>query len=52
MVDGFVELALGCIDADFLEQRVHAEGAGLVGDDRHDAVAECSCLAARCAASG
>ena len=36
-VDGLVVLA-GCrVDADLVEQRVHAERARLVGDDRHDA---------------
>ena len=36
VVDGLVHLALRRVDAELLEQRVHAEGAGLVGDDRHD----------------
>ena len=40
MVDGLVLLALRGVDLQLAEQRVHAEGAGLVGDDRHDAVAE------------
>ena len=39
-VDGLVALALAGVDPDLLEERVHAEGAGLVGDDRHDAPAE------------
>ena len=39
-VDRLVALAEGGIDADLLEQRVHAERAGLVRDDRHDARAE------------
>ena len=39
-IDRFIELALGRIDPDFAEQRVHAEGAGFVGDDRCDAMAD------------
>ena len=40
VVDGLVLLALRRVDPELLEQRVHAEGAGLVRDDRHDARAE------------
>ena len=40
VVDGLVLLALRGVDPELLEQRVHAEGARLVGDDRHDARAE------------
>ena len=39
-VDRLVLLALRGVDLELAEQRVHAEGAGLVGDDRHDARAE------------
>ena len=39
-VDRLVELADVRIDADLAEQRVHAERARLVGDDRHDALAD------------
>ena len=35
VVDGLVPLALRGVDLQLAEQRVHAEGAGLVGDDRH-----------------
>ena len=35
MVDGLVELAERGVDAELPEQGVHAEGPGLVGDDRH-----------------
>ena len=35
-VDRLVALAVRGVDPDLLEQRVHAERAGLVGDDRHD----------------
>ena len=35
-VHRLVVLALAGVDPDLLEERVHAEGAGLVGDDRHD----------------
>jgi hypothetical protein len=37
-VDGLVELAHRRVDADLPEERLHAEGAGLVGHDRHDQV--------------
>ena len=37
---GLVGLAAERVDADLLEQVGHAEGARLVGDDRHDARAE------------
>ena len=40
MVLRLVELAHGRVDADLAEQRLHAEGARLVGDDRRDARAE------------
>ena len=39
-VDRLVELARGGVDLDLLEQSVHAEGPGLVGDDRHDPLAD------------
>ena len=35
MVDGFVELTLRGVDLQLLEERVHAERAALVGDDRN-----------------
>ena len=35
-----VELALGGVDAELAEHAFHAERAGLVRDDRHDAVAD------------
>ena len=38
-VDRVVELAQRGVDADLLEERVHAEGARLVGDDGHHAPA-------------
>ena len=40
VVDRLVLLALRGVDLQLAEQRVHAERAGLVGDDRHDALAE------------
>jgi hypothetical protein len=40
VVDRFVQLALRGVDAQLTEQRVHAEGAGLVGDDRDDVTPE------------
>ena len=40
MVDRLVLLTLGGVDLQLAEQRVHAERARLVGDDRHDALAE------------
>ena len=39
-VDRFVPLPERRVDPDLLEQRVHAERARLVGDDRHDPLAE------------
>ena len=36
-VDGGVELAVAVVDLQRREPRVHAEGARLIGDDRHDA---------------
>ena len=39
-VDRGVVLAVRVVDLRRREERVHAEGARLVGDDRHDAVAE------------
>src|SRR6266566_174441 len=39
-VDRLVALPERRVDPDLLEQRVHAEGARLVGDDRHDALAD------------
>ena len=39
-VHGEVVLPVGVVDLGRGEERVHAEGAGLVGDDRHDAVTE------------
>ncbi|SIK16700.1 Uncharacterised protein [Mycobacteroides abscessus subsp. abscessus] len=39
-VDGDVVLPVRVVDLRGREERVHAEGAGLVGDDRHDALAE------------
>ena len=36
-VDGGVELTVAVVDLQRREPRVHAEGPGLVGDDRHDA---------------
>ena len=44
MVLGLVELPEGRIDAELPEQRLHAEGARLVRDDRHDPRAECFVL--------
>ena len=38
-VHRLVLLAAGGVDADLREQHLHAEGARLVGDDRHDALA-------------
>src|SRR3712207_6949029 len=38
-VDRFVELAHGRVDPDLPEQRVEAERAGLVRDDRHHPLA-------------
>ena len=38
-IDGLVELAHVRVDAGLAEQRLHAEGARLVGDDRHDQIA-------------
>ena len=40
-VDGFVELAVGSVDAHLAEERLHAERARLVGDDRNDAPSRC-----------
>ena len=40
MVDRLVALAVGGVDLELPEQRVHAEGPGLVGDDGHDPGAE------------
>ena len=40
MVDRLVLLALRGVDLQLAEQRVHAERARLVGDDRHDVLAE------------
>ena len=40
VVDRLVLLALRGVDVQLAEQRVHAERAGLVGDDRHDARAD------------
>ena len=40
VVDRLVELAPAGVDLDLAEQAVHAEGAGLVGHDRHDPLAE------------
>ncbi|MCY1339441.1 hypothetical protein D9M69_253240 [compost metagenome] len=40
LVDGLVELADRGIDAELAEHALHAEGARLVGNDRHDARAE------------
>ena len=39
-VDGFVELADAGIDSHLAEQRFHAEGAGFVGNDGHDELAD------------
>ena len=39
VVDRFVLLTLAGVDLELLEQRVHAERAPLVGDDRHDPLA-------------
>ena len=39
-VDRLVALPERRVDPDLLEQRVHAEGARLVGNDRHDAFAD------------
>ena len=41
-VDRLVELADVRVDPDLAEQRLHAEGARLVGHDRHDVAARCS----------
>ena len=40
LVDRRVVLAQRVVDPDLLEERVHAEGARLVGDDRDDALAD------------
>ena len=40
LIDRLVKLADGRVDADLMEQRIHAEGAGFVGDDRHDQLAD------------
>ena len=40
VVDRLVQLALRGVDLQLREQRVHAERAALVGDDRHDVLAE------------
>ena len=40
VIDRLVLLALRGVDLQLAEQRVHAERACFVGDDRHDAVAE------------
>ena len=45
-VHRLVKLALGRINADVLEQRVQAERARLVGNDRHDVPADAPCAAA------
>ena len=39
-IDRLVELAGVRIDAELAEERLHAEGAGLVGHDRHDVAAD------------
>ena len=39
-VDGSVLLPVGRVDLQFLEERIHAERAGLVGNDRHHARAD------------
>ena len=39
-VDGRVVLPVRVVDLDRREEAVHPEGAGLVGDDRHDPLAE------------
>ena len=39
-VHGEVVLAVRVVDLRGREERVHAEGAGLIGDDRHDPLAE------------
>ena len=39
-VDGVIRHAPGRVDLELGEERVHAEGAGLVGDDRHDPLAD------------
>ena len=45
VVDRFVLLAFFRVDLELAEQGVHAEGAGLVGHDRHDTA--CRSLASR-----
>ena len=40
VVDRFVQLALGMIDAKLSEQRVHTKGSGFVGNDGDDALTE------------
>mmetsp|Transcript_14414 Transcript_14414/g.43118 ORF Transcript_14414/g.43118 Transcript_14414/m.43118 type:complete len:959 (+) Transcript_14414:868-3744(+) len=40
VVHGRVVLAEGGVDLEFVEEGVEAEGTGLVGDERHDALAE------------
>ena len=39
MIDRLILLALTGVNADLTEQRIHTERAGLIGDDRHDALA-------------
>ena len=39
-VDGFIVLAHAGVDSDLPEERFHAEGAGFVGNDGHDELAE------------
>ena len=40
VVNRFVQLALGGIDPEFLEQCIHPEGSTLIGDDRDDPVTD------------
>jgi hypothetical protein len=41
VIDRLVLLALAGVNTDLTEQRIHTEGAGLIGNDRHDALADC-----------
>ena len=40
VVDRFVQLAARRVDLELAKQRIHPEGAGLIGHDRHDTIAE------------
>ena len=51
-VDRLVALAVGGVDADLLEQGVHAERPRLVRDDRHDPLADAPGRGSGCAGCG